>query len=87
MARQRRLALLVAGLLAAVGVCASRQVIAGFTSELPVGAQAEPGTVIRGEGQPCGGYPMPGEPIALCGKGLVCDFAGAAVDAPGVCRR
>jgi hypothetical protein len=84
MTRTGAVVALLAGVL---GACSSKSAYPGFTAKVPVGAPAEPGTVIHGEGGPCGGYPAPGEPIALCGKGLQCDFDDAAVDGPGRCRR
>jgi hypothetical protein len=53
----------------------------------PPGAAPKPGVEIRREGQECGGYPAPGEALTECAAGLVCDYEGAAVDAPGRCKR
>jgi hypothetical protein len=40
----------------------------------------------RKEGEECGGYPGPGIVGSKCAPGLVCDYAGSAVDGPGHCK-
>jgi hypothetical protein len=48
----------------------------------------EPGPqwILRKAGEACGAYPAPGEPLTKCAEGLRCDYTGAAVDGPGMCR-
>ena len=43
-------------------------------------------TLVRHEGEACGGYPAPDAPLTTCAPGLRCDYGNAAMDAPGVCR-